>query len=90
MLSNSTRGDSAKKYLLQLERDDVLLLLDALKLRKESWENTLVYARGEQMDPEAGLIEEFRDVGDVESVACHYRDVIMRVERQFHSQPSEG
>lgn len=76
---------SASKVSLLLDSLMVGQILDALEVRREAWEKTSAWFRGELNDP-FFAIEECRDAEEADEIAAYYLEIECEIRAQMRSQ----
>jgi len=80
---------SAPKVSLLLDSMMIGQILDALEVRREAWEKTSAWFRGELDDPFFS-IEECRDAEEAEGIAAYYREIENELIEQLDRQRDRG
>ncbi len=76
-----------RKYLIELDRNDLGQLLEGLEIRAESWERTAHYLLcGEFPADGYFLAEECHQPEEASSIADHYRQIISKIRIQMEGQ----
>lgn len=75
-----------KTYTIQLEENDLGQLLDGLRSRSESWQNTAEYFESGYNPREEFIIEECNDADEARAIAGYYDRIISAVEIQMKAQ----
>lgn len=68
---------------LTLDAQDVYQLLDGLENRLESWQKTLIYLKGGDVDI---VIEECSNKEEANSIIKHYEKLINNIKNQIINQ----
>ena len=76
---------TASKVSLLLDSLMVGQILDALEARREAWEKTSAWFRGELNDP-FFAIEECSDAEEADQIAAYYLEIECEIEAQMESQ----
>jgi hypothetical protein len=71
-----------EKCSLDLNREDVLQILDALAERLSVWRNTAAYLRDESNTTDPSVLADCGNAREADLVVQHYLDVIAEIERQ--------
>lgn len=76
-----------KKYIIELDRNDLGQLLEGLEMRAESWERTAHYLLCGVV-PEDGffLAEECHKPEEASDIASHYRRIISKIRNQMEAR----
>ncbi|RYD72109.1 MAG: hypothetical protein EOP84_23730 [Verrucomicrobiaceae bacterium] len=76
-----------RKYTIELDRDDLVQLLEGLEMRAESWERTAHYLLCGEL-PEDGffLAEECHQPEEASDIADQYRRIISKIRCQMEKQ----
>lgn len=74
-----------KIYQIQINAHDLGQLLDGLEARAEAWEKTAVYHRTGHSPPDF-IVEEGNDADEADSIANHYRSIIVKIRKQQDEQ----
>lgn len=62
-------------------------ILDGLRIRAESWEQTKIYlSDGVIVDPDEPYIEECDDEAEARQIETFYREIIKEIETQLDAQ----
>ena len=80
---------SAPKVSLLLDSMMIGQILDALEVRREAWEKTSAWFRGELDDPFFS-IEECRDAEEADGIAAYYREIEKELIEQLDRQRDRG
>jgi hypothetical protein len=75
-----------KQFRILLDSREVGVLLDALRARHESWQNTASFLEAGQFSDGVFICEECNDADEAASVARHFAELISRIERQVEAQ----
>lgn len=76
-----------KKYLIELDRNDLGQLLEGLEMRAESWERTAHFLlHGEFSDDGFFLAEECHKPEEATEIAEHYRQIVAKIRCQMDRQ----
>ena len=75
-----------RTFQLSLGSVDVCQLLDGLKIRAETWQQTVQHLRTSRTSDNAVGIEECSDAVEADQIHRHYRKIIASVERQIQKQ----
>ncbi|MCW1922409.1 hypothetical protein OKA05_07575 [Luteolibacter arcticus] len=73
---------SASKVQILLDESMVGQILDALEVRREAWEKTSAYFRGELNDPFFS-IEECTDADEADQIAAYYLEIECELRKQW-------
>ena len=79
---------SASKVTLLLDHMMVGQILDALEVRREAWEKTSAWYRGELDDPNFS-IEECSDAEEADKIAAFYREIESELMEQLNRHREE-
>jgi hypothetical protein len=76
-----------RKFLIELNHNDLGQLLEGLEMRAESWEQTAHYLLCGEL-PEDGffLAEECHNPKEATAIADHYRQIISKIRSQVDTQ----
>ncbi len=77
---------SDKFVTLILPESFVGQMLDGLRVRAESWENTKNYLSDGVIDPDNPYIEECNDETEARQIETFYKEIIKEIETQFEAQ----
>jgi hypothetical protein len=80
---------SASKVPLLLDSLMVGQILDALEVRREAWEKTSAWLRGELDDPFFS-IEECSDAEEADGIAAYYREIENEIMEQLERHRERG
>lgn len=66
---------------LKLQREDILQLIDAVSLRRDSWQNTANYLESDGAGDvcDYGIVEECSSAEEAQEIAAHYSDILTRL-----------
>ena len=68
---------------LILDLADVMQVLDAVIIRVDAWENTMMFLQRGSAPNEDIPIEECSDAGEAKSILDHYRAIQTKIESQI-------
>lgn len=72
-----------REIQITLDENDVGQVLDGLRCRQESWNNTAIYLRDEYFRDEAFVCEECNDAREAQRIADHYARIVRLIEAQM-------
>lgn len=77
----------ARRYIIELDENDLGQLLEGVEYRADSWMRTADYMRtGEIPDGEMFVIEECRDADEAIEIGRWYRQIIADIRKQMSGQ----
>ena len=71
---------------IRIDSLDLVQVLDELRSRQESWENTAIFLRDDYFPDDAFVCEQCRDAHEAEKIANQYKRIISSVEQQIATQ----
>ena len=75
-------------YTIRFAANDLGQLLDGLRSRSESWQNTVEYLESGYSPRDDFVIEECSDAEEARAIADHYDRIIASIEAQMKAQGS--
>lgn len=72
-------------YHLKLNGADIMQILDALEIRKQTWEETLNYSNGDKTIDFTDVIEDYSSNNEIESILQHYKSIINTIRIQIQN-----
>ena len=60
-------------------------ILDALEIRKQTWEETLNYSNGDKTIDFTDVIEDYSSNNEIESILQHYKSIINTIRIQIQN-----